>query len=92
LAIHLHSSAADGSSVSDQGRPGELEAKYANTVNIAFNLAEFIFEFSQSYSDRESPVVVVRVVTAPVNARAFGQVLDEALRRYEEAVGPIPEH
>jgi len=63
-----------------------VEAKYANTLDVGFNAAEFILEFAQSYDD-EPPIVVVRVVTSPLNARAFLASLSGAIRKFDEGLG-----
>lgn len=66
------------------------EARYANSLDVGFNAAEFILEFTQSYPD-EPPVVVVRIVTSPLNARAFLATLSDAIQKFEESFGPLTE-
>lgn len=64
-------------------------AHYANNLTIGFNVAEFVLDFGQLYPAGEEATLAARIVTTPLYARAFAEVLADCIRRYEEEHGPI---
>ena len=67
-----------------------LEGRYANAFHVGHNAFEFLLDFGQSIPDREQPQMHTRIITAPVYAKAFAEVLTEAISKYEAAFGAIP--
>jgi hypothetical protein len=64
------------------------EGKYTNSFQIGHNAFEFVFEFGQSY-DQQAELIHTRLVTSPVFAAQFSQLLAQALAQYENRFGPI---
>ena len=69
---------------------------YANNMMVAHTKEEFIldFLFVQPQRAREGRSIAnlrSRVVTSPEHARRILRALQENVRRYEEAFGPIEE-
>lgn len=73
---------------SDERPPG---AYYANFLVVGYNAYEFVLDFGQSYDANGRESTSVRVVTAPVYAKAMLQTLQQAVARYESEHGPIPD-
>ena len=64
-----------------------IEARYANFFRVGHNLAEFILEFGQVYSDSDSEVLHTRIVTNPTYARVFLAILSESIEKYDRVFG-----
>lgn len=60
-----------------------IEARYANFFRVGHNLAEFVIEFGQLYSDSEVEVLHTRIVTTPAYARLLLTLLGDSIARYE---------
>lgn len=75
----------------EQGNDAEntmrIVGQYANQLEIGHSEHEFVFDFGQSYQNDEPPHVHTRIVTGPFYAKAFLNVLQEALERYEGKFG-----
>jgi uncharacterized protein DUF3467 len=75
--------------------PDTLEARYANYFNVGYNLHEFLFDFGQFHSrdGREGGdsgrVAIMRIVMGPCFAKAFVQMLGQAIDEYERKHGQI---
>jgi hypothetical protein len=71
------------------------EAKYANLFHVGYNAFEVVVEFGQQYAGEPGEEEVLpsqmhtRVVTAPVYAREFQELLRSALEDYERKFTPI---
>ena len=63
----------------EYGSSTEPEGRYANSLHVGFNVAEFVLDFGQYYPDSPGPEFCVRIVTAPAYARAFADVLEASL-------------
>lgn len=66
-----------------------LEGRYANHFEIGYNAFEFILDFGQLYSSGEIPKIHTRIVTSPVYAKAFLEMLGNSLGQYERGFGAI---
>lgn len=71
--------------------PCEPVERYSNFFKAGFNAFEFLFEYGHDYTGADEIRLHTRIVTAPVYAKAFAQVLSAALQDYELKHGPIPE-
>jgi len=69
------------------GKP--LEGRYANYLSVGHNAFEFVLDFGQYYSETEEAELYIRVVTAPVYAKAFFKILERSIRQFEENFGVI---
>jgi hypothetical protein len=70
------------------GRP---EGQYANYLEVGHNAFEFVMDFGQFFPSTGIPQFHTRIITSPPHARAMLVTLQEALDRYQQAFGPIPE-
>jgi len=66
-----------------------LEGHYANTFQVGHNAFEFLLDFGQVLPETENPRFHTRIITGPVYAKAFAEVLHEALLTYEATFGAI---
>lgn len=69
--------------------PERQYATYANYLEVGHNMAEFILDFGQLYSEDDPPQLHSRVVTTPAYAKAMLQTLQESILRYEAEFGEI---
>lgn len=74
-----------------ESRPDEraVEAKYANYLEVGHNPFEFRLDFGQQEGDEPEPHLHSRIITNPVYAKAFVDLLRDAVASYEETFGPI---
>ena len=63
--------------------------KYANYLEVGHNAFEFVLDFGQMYADDKPEQIHTRIVTGPLYAKEFLEVLEESIEQYEEAFGPI---
>ena len=70
---------------------GGLKRCYANHLRIGQNAFEFLLDFGQFYRGDGHEYFNIRIITAPVYAKAFLRVLQECINHYEQAYGNIPE-
>ena len=68
-----------------------LEARYANYFEVGHNACEFIFDFGQYHPEDDSARMHSRIVTGPVYAKLMGDLLRQAIARFEEENGAIRE-
>ena len=69
----------------------EVKGKYANYLKVGFNAFEFILDFSQYFPENKKLHLFTRIITNPMYAKAFSDVLQESVRQYETAHGAIPD-
>jgi len=69
--------------------PSGVEGRYANYLQIGHNAFEFLLDFGQLYSDGRQEHIHTRIVTGPLYAKEFLQVLEESIEQYEETYGLI---
>ncbi len=62
---------------------------YVNFLRLGFNAFEFLLDLGTSFPDTETATIDTRVITNPADAKAFTEMLLEAIIRYEEKFGPI---
>ena len=67
-----------------------LEGRYANYFEIGHNAFEFLLDFGQLYCEDPEGRMHTRIVTSPMFARRLAEVLNQALRQYEQHHGRIP--
>ena len=58
---------------------GSIGRCYANHLKIGQNAFEFLLDFGQFYRDDGEEQFHVRIITAPVYAKAFLKVLQECI-------------
>jgi hypothetical protein len=75
----------------DQPDSGSLEGRYANYFKVGHNAFEFLLDFGQYYRETQRAQLYVRVITAPVYAKALMKTLEESIEQYEQTFGTIPE-
>ena len=69
----------------------DIHGCYANYLKVGFNAFEFILDFSQKFSENEKLALYTRIITNPVYAKAFSEVLQESVKQYEAVHGTIPD-
>lgn len=69
----------------------QRHARYANYFKVGHNAFEFLLDFGQSYGQSGEAAPHTRIVTTPVYAKTFAQTLQEAIARYEQVFGAIPD-
>jgi Protein of unknown function (DUF3467) len=82
----------------EHGKPRDADAlrgQYANYLEVGHNAFEFLLDFGQHYAESAPGKVGearlhTRIVTSPVYARAFLEILEDSINRYERAFGAIP--
>jgi hypothetical protein len=67
-----------------------LEGRYANWFQIGHNAFEFLVDFGQHYPETSEMHVHTRIITSPTYAKALLELLETAIRQYEESHGSIP--
>lgn len=75
----------------DSGEACPLEGRYANYFKVGHNAIEFLFDFGQFYPESEKARLHTRIITSPIYAKALWEIIREALDRYEQTFGPIPD-
>ena len=76
-------------SVSD-GR-SSVKGQYANYFRVGYNANDFIFDFGQVFSGNEEAELYTRIITSPVYAKIFSELLQDSISQYEDLFGPICE-
>ncbi len=76
----------EGDPSPDSGQP---EGRYANYFEVGHNAVEFLLDFGQLYTENGEAQLHTRIITGPTYAKAFLEVLREALDRYEKTFGCI---
>ncbi len=59
------------------------EGRYANHFAIGYSEHEFIFDFGQSYSEIDPAELCTRIITSPVYAKVFYNLLVKSIEEYE---------
>ena len=75
----------------DSRKACPLEGRYANYFKVGHNAIEFLFDFGQFYPESEKARLHTRIITSPICAKALWEIIREALDRYEQTFGPIPD-
>ena len=65
----------------------DLEARYANCLQVGHNAFEFVINFGQLYEVEAEGRIHTRIITSPVYMKAFIETLVESMRRYESQFG-----
>jgi hypothetical protein len=73
-----------------RGRKAPL-ARYANFFEVSHNAFEFLIDFGQFQPDTRSVQWHSRMATGPTHAKLFLAVLHNALVRFEDEHGKIPD-
>jgi hypothetical protein len=68
----------------------KAESRYMNDAQIGYNSLEFIFEFGQALP-AAPPTTHTRLITSPVCAKFFSNMLIDSISKYETAFGAIPD-
>jgi hypothetical protein len=68
-----------------------LEGRYANYFKVGHNAFEFLLDFGQYYRESQRAHLYVRIITAPIYAKALLKTLGESIEQYEQTFGTIPE-
>jgi hypothetical protein len=66
-----------------------LEAKYVNYLEVGHNSYEFRLDFGQDQEGGAEPRLHSRLITNPVYAKSFLEVLQAAVNTYELSFGKI---
>lgn len=66
-------------------------ATYANYSEVGHNAFEFLIDYGQVRADADGIEIHSRIVTGPVQAKIFARLLTEAVSRFEEDHGAIPD-
>lgn len=69
----------------------QATGRYANNFKVGHNAFEFLLDFGQSYAQSAEAPFHTRIVTTPVYAKIFSQILQESIGRYEQIFGTIPD-
>ena len=77
----------------EQDRTLEItgEGRYVNCLQVGHNAFEFLLDFGQTYSDRDSDMYHTRLVSTPIFAVQVARLLQESIQQYERTFGPIPD-
>jgi hypothetical protein len=70
---------------------GKLEGRYANYFKVGHNAFEFLIDFGQFYPGSKEAELCTRIITNPIYAKTFADVLRESIERYEKTFGAIQE-
>jgi len=70
-------------------RDNTLEAKYVNYLEVGHNSFEFRLDFGQDLEGETEPRLHSRLITNPVYAKNFLEVLQVAINAYERSFGRI---
>ncbi len=68
-----------------------LLARFSNYFQIGHNAFEFLLDFGQGYRDSDQAQFHTRIITSPAYARALREILQDAVTKYESALGRIQE-
>lgn len=68
----------------------ECEGRYANNFKVGHNACEFVMDFGQLFSGRFEERFHSRIVTNPVSAKYFFEVLQRSITEYEKKFAVIP--
>jgi hypothetical protein len=68
-----------------------LEGRYANYFIVGHNAFEFLLDFGQYYRESQRAQLYVRIITAPIYAKALLKTLGHSIEQYEQTFGTIPE-
>jgi hypothetical protein len=66
-------------------------ANYANYLQVGYNAVEFVLVFGEYRRAESVPRFHAEIVTSPIYAKAFLQLLEASVRKYEAEYGPLPE-
>ena len=66
-----------------------LEGRYANHFAVGYNDNEFIFDFGQSFSEKDQAELCTRIITSPAFAKEFFKILKDAIDQYENSFGSM---
>ena len=69
--------------------PADIHPAYSNAARITHFAGEFILDFAQMMPGLPNSVVVSRIVTSPISAKALFRALGENLKNYENNFGEI---
>jgi hypothetical protein len=58
---------------------------------VGYNPFEFLIDCGQYYRDSQSAQLYVRIITAPIYAKALLKTLRQSIEQYERTFGTIPE-
>lgn len=79
--------------MNDQGEGshdgGQLEGRYANYFKVGHNAFEFLLDFGQFYAESQEARLHTRIITTPIYAKAFAEILQESIDQYERTFGAI---
>jgi len=67
----------------------QLEARYTNYFEVGHNAFEFIFDFGQYHPENSEARMHSRIVTGPVYAKLMAELLQDAVKRFEQEHGVI---
>ena len=69
----------------------DLEARYANCLQVGHNAFEFVINFGQLYKVEVEAEghIHTRIITSPAYMKAFIETLVESMRRYESQFGEV---
>lgn len=70
---------------------GGLEGRYANYFKVGHNAFEFVLDFGQLYGRGVDARFHSRIITNPIYAKTFMQLLQESIEQYETMFGEINE-
>ncbi|HET8922556.1 MAG TPA: DUF3467 domain-containing protein [Candidatus Acidoferrum sp.] len=68
---------------------GSSEIRYTNLFQIGYNAFEFVLEFGHSYAGDPTLRIHSRIITSPVYAREFLDLLQKSLAAYEKKFGTV---
>jgi hypothetical protein len=71
-------------------KPEPLEGRYSNTFQVGYNAFEFVIDLGQLFAQGQGkPRFHTRIVTSPLHAKAFLNVLQRSVTQYEQQFGTI---
>lgn len=68
-----------------------LEGRYANYFKVGHNAYEFFIDFGQYTAENEQAELYTRIITSPIYAKAFLNILLESIKQHECVFGSIEE-
>jgi hypothetical protein len=75
----------------DPDDSSSLEGRYTNYFEVGHNAFEFLIDFGQYYRDSQRAQLYIRIITAPIYAKALLMTLGRSIEQYEQTFGTIPE-
>jgi hypothetical protein len=69
---------------------GQLEGRYANHFQVGHNAFEFLLDFGQFDTERQTVQFHTRIITVPVYAKTLFELLRASIERYTQTFGVIP--